>query len=192
MMLLIRSRSEVVLGGQCSSTQGDVMSKNRNTLIRAALGLACAVGIAASASSSRASIFAVTQGATCFPYGDATTSSGVGNTGFARNGMSMTSTATGGKAFICPVPRTNASSTGTVTVQFQYIHPSSSASFCVADVYDLFGNVLSGTSSGTLTTTSSATFFPFAGLTPAAFGPVGMTCVLFQNDVIEAINSTEQ
>ena len=150
------------------------------------------IGSLVLASGARAAVYSSTQGATCFPYGDATTASGAGNTGFARNGMTIQSTASGDKAFVCPIPRGNTSSSGTIYVTTTYTRasPQVGSMYCVVDTYDIYGNLIQGTSSGYITT-SGTSYISFAGIPGTAWGPTGMTCILGQNDIIRVFDSQE-
>lgn len=151
------------------------------------------IGSLVLATGAHASVNTSTQGATCFPYGDATTASGSGNTGFARNGMTIQSTAPGGKVFICPIPRANTASSGNIFVTMTFTRASPQATsymYCNADTYDIFGNIIQGTFSGYITT-SGTSFVNFAGIPGTAWGPTGMTCFLGQNDIIRVIDSQE-
>jgi hypothetical protein len=169
------------------------MVRNKLSIVRSILASTLALGVLASASLANASVSSVTQGANCFPYGDATSASGLGNTGFARNGMTMTSTQNGGKLFLCPYPRMNAGSSGTVYMQFQYTRANPQNTgymYCNAYTYDIYGNAIQGAFSGYIQT-SGTSYAAFSGIPGTAWGPLGMTCYMGMNDIIRVLNTTE-
>jgi hypothetical protein len=135
------------------------------------------------------------HGGACYPYGDATTASGMGNTGFSRPGMSIQSTQPGpqGKLFFCPIERVNAGSSGTVQTLLTYTRANPQATsymYCNMGTYDIYGNTVQSTFGGYIQS-SGTSYVSFAPIAQSGFGANGALCFMGQYDKILVINSTE-
>ena len=153
------------------------------------------VALFAMTSGANAAVSTSMHGGSCYPYGDASTASGMGNTGFARNGMTIESTQPGpqGKLFFCPIERANAGSSGTVSTLLTYTRANPQATsymYCNMGTYDIYGNLVQSTFGGYIQT-SGTSYISFASIAQSAWGANGAVCFIGKGDKLLVFNSTE-